>query len=242
MFGLLKRKRPVVHEQWIAPVLEFSSDAGSFYDSVEEELKRLEVPQLVTERIRYQDGGFLSVGREYLRVRRETLTFDILSAKFGTGWWFSSRAAVLPRSLRGWEVLVFLLGVGAFAASYWYVFGLVTGGIVLGVSLLMLLVMLISARSWNGLDDLLLRLPVVGAFYEAIFRADSYYRDDARRMYVSVVDHVVREKVREYAAASGVQEVSFNDVSDVRQLTSVIEKMHGFITEAAGAPRASRTG
>ena len=233
MFGLFKRKRPIVYKQWITPLMDFASDTTKFYAAVEDELRKWEVPELTTERILYRDGGLLSQQREYLRVRRENLVFDILSAKFGKCWWFSSRSAVLPRVLRVWEILVFVGGVAAFAASYLYVFDRITAGIAMASTLGMLLVMMVAARTWNGLDDLLLKLPVIGAFYESIFRADSYYRDDARRMYVSIVDHLVREKVKEFAAAEGFDDVQFNNVSDIQQLTSLTERMTNFVVQAA---------
>jgi hypothetical protein len=195
---------------------------------------------MVPERVRYHDGGNLSQKREYLRFRRETLIFDILSAKFGTSWWFSCRSAVLPRKLRLWEVIVFLLLVTVFAGIYWRTFGVFVGSIVMGTSLLMVLVMMIAGRSWNGMDDLLLRLPVLGAFYESLFRPESYYRDDSRRMYVSIVDFVVREKVKEFAAASGVTEVQFNPVSAPARLTSLLERVQGVLAGSAGAAKPAR--
>lgn len=234
MFGLFKRKRPEVYSQWITPLLEFSSDASKFYDAIEEGLKAWQIPELVTERIIYKDGGFLSPGREYFRVRRESLVFDIVSAKFGKSWWwFSCRSAVLRRSMRGWEVLVFLAFTAAFAGSYIYTFGLVIGCVALGSTLLMLVAMMMTARSWNGLDDLLLRLPVIGALYEAVFRAESYYRSDTRRMYVSVVDFLVREKVREFTAAAGMTDVEFHQVSDIQQITTFSDRMSSFVDMAA---------
>lgn len=238
MFGLLKLRRPVVYEQWLTPLLEFRSDTAGFYKAVEEGLDHLEVPELVTERLVFRDGGFLSAGREYLRVRRELLVFDILSAPFGKCWWFSCRSAFLPRTLRWWEVFVFLLFLASFVGAYWYSFGMMLGGIALSVTLIMLLVMMVAARTWNGLDDLLLKLPVLGAFYEAIFRAESYYRDDARRMYVSIVDHLVREKVKEFALAGGVEEVGFNQVSDISQVASFLDRAKAFVS--ASAPKVSK--
>jgi len=77
MFGLFKRKRPQVYSQWITPLLEFSSDSAKFYDAIEEGLKAWQVPELVTERIIYKDGGFLSPGREYFRARREALVLTL---------------------------------------------------------------------------------------------------------------------------------------------------------------------
>lgn len=249
MFGLFKRKHTHVYSQWITPLLEFTSDTGKFYAAIEEGLKAWQVPELVTDRIFYKDGGFLSSGREYLRVRRESLVFDIVSAKFGASWWwFSCRSAVLKRSLRVWEILVFLAATGAFATSYIFTFGTMIGGVALASTLLMLLTVMVAARSWNGLDDLLLRLPVIGALYEALFRAESYYRDDARRMYVTVVDHLVREKVREFAAASGFKDVQFHEVSDIQQISTFTDKIKqaagevaGRLVEAAGAKSGQRS-
>lgn len=238
MFGLLQRKRPVVYSQWITPLLEFRSDTTKFYAAVEDGLKQLEVPELVTERLVFRDGGFLSVGREYLRVRRELLVVDILSAPFGKSWWFSCRGAYLPRTLRWWEVYVFVAGLASFVGAYWYSFGMVIGGVALGMTIAMLLTMMVAARTWNGLDDLLLKLPVIGAFYEAIFRAESYYRDDARRMYVSIVDNLVRDKVREFALAGGIEEVGFSEVSGVSQLSSLFDRAVGFVS--ATAPKVSK--
>jgi hypothetical protein len=233
MFGLFNRKRPIVFEQWITPILDYSSDSSKFYAAVEDDLKKWEMPQLTLERIRFKDGGPLSVEREYLRVRRESLVFDIVSARFGKSWWFSCRSAVLPRTLRWWELILFLILVCGFVSSYWYMFGLIIGSMVLGVSTIMMLVLMVAGRSWNGLDDLLLRLPVIGWFYENVIRAESYYRDDARRMYVSMVDYLVREKVKEFTAADGIEDIHFNEVKDTRQLTSLFERMHGFVAQAA---------
>lgn len=233
MFGLFRRKRPVVYEQWITPILDYQGNAGLFYAAVEEEVKKWEIPNISIERIRFKDAGPLSPEREYLRLRRESLVFDIVSARFGRSWWYSCRSAVLPRMLRWWELILFVVMLGGLITSYWYMFGLIIGSLVLSASILMLLILLVAGRSWNGLDDLLLQLPVIGWFYEVIFRAESYYRDDARRMYVSMVDYLVREKVKEVLAADGIEEPQFNEVKDIRQLSSLFERLHGFATQAA---------
>ena len=233
MFGLFRRKRPVVYEQWITPILDYQGNAAMFYAAVEETVRKWEIPNISIERIRFKDAGPLSPERKYLRLRRESLVFDIVSARFGRSWWYSCRSAVLPRMLRWWELILFVVVLGALVTSYWYMFGLIIGSLVLGASVLMLLVLLVAGRSWNGLDDLLLQLPVIGWFYEVIFRAESYYRDDARRMYVSMVDYLVREKVKEVLAADGIEEPQFNEVKDIRQLSSLFERLHGFASQAA---------
>jgi hypothetical protein len=231
MFGLFKRKQPIVHQQWIVPIMDFSSDASAFYAAVEAEVHTWEVPNLITERITFNDGGFLSTPREYLRIRRESLVFDILSARFGRSWWFSCRSAVLPRMLRFWDLLALSFVIQAVAVCYLYAFGTTVAYIAMSSTVGMLLVMMVAARSWNGLDDLLLKLPVIGSIYAAVFRPESYYLDDSRRMYVTIVDHLVREQVRVFAKAGGVDDVQFNEVTDIRQLTTISQRVREFVGE-----------
>jgi len=224
MFGILRRKRPIVMAHWMTPLLDFASDTGKFYDAVQAGLNERLVPELVSEPILFWEGGYLSAKRAYFRVRRELLVFDICSSPFGTSWWFSCRAAVIPRTLRVWELLVSLLAAASFSMLYLEIFGVLLGCIVIGLSLFMLVLIMFAARSWNGLDDFLIQLPVIGALYEYIFRADSYYRDDARRMYVHIVDYVVKQKVKEFAAAEGVSEVPFLDCPEPQTMISAWER------------------
>lgn len=220
MFGIIKKRKPIILAHWYVPLLDFQSDATEFYRSVEDDLKKREVPQLAAERVEFKEAGWLSSNHEYLRLRRERVVFDICSAKFGTGWWFSLRAAVLPRVLYVWEILLALLGLGSFFVSYVQVFGLMMGSIVFGVSLLFLFVVFFAAKERTGLDEFLLYLPVVGAVYERFFRAETYYRQDQRLMFADIVNTIVREKVKELCAAGGVSEPVFREVKNPSQILS----------------------
>ena len=57
----------------------------------------------------------------------------------------------------------------------------------------------LTATGLYGLDAILLRTPVVGAFYERFFRGHSYFREDTRQMYLQTVDGLVRGAVEEVA-------------------------------------------
>lgn len=206
MFGIVLRKKPFVHAHWFIPLASFRSDTAQCYQSLEEELTARKMPQLVVERIDFKDGGWLSPKRAYLRMRRERTVLDFCSAAFGTGWYFSCRAATLPRSLTSGEKALVLLGLAGFYALYWMLFGLVVSGIVFGASGIFLLVVFLSARKWGGLDEFLLYLPVIGAVYEARFRKESYQREDQRLVYVEMVLAVIRQKVVEFTAAGGVED------------------------------------
>ena len=35
MFGILRRKRPIVMTHWMTPLLDFGSDSGKFYEAVQ---------------------------------------------------------------------------------------------------------------------------------------------------------------------------------------------------------------
>ncbi|MEI8233302.1 MAG: hypothetical protein WCH57_01305 [Verrucomicrobiota bacterium] len=211
MFGIWKRKKPEVFTHWYALVPNFESSTADFYAAVEKELADAKVPGLEISREEFAEGGLLSFKREYLRMRRERLVFDICSAPFGTGWFFSWRFAEIPFVLRFWEVLVLLSLLAGSVLLYVYVFGPVIGGIVFGVTALALLVFLNNALALglHDLDAVLLRIPVLGACYEAFLRKESYYREDTRLMYCDLVERIVKDKVEEFTAAKGVKLVDF---------------------------------
>lgn len=218
MFGIIKKRKPVVLAHWYVPVLDFQSNAAEFYESVKADLKKREVPEMIIERIDFKEGGWLSLDHEYLRLRRERVVFDICSARFGTGWWFSLRAAVLPRVLYIWEILLALLGVGSFFVSYVQAFGLHVGGIAFSASLLFLIIVFFAAKERAGIDEFLLYMPVVGAIYERFFRAETYHRQDQRLVFADIVNTLVREKVKEFCIAGGVSEPPFREVKNPSQI------------------------
>src|ERR1044071_5645254 len=70
-----------------------------FYRSLEQAIRERQVPSLRIARVGWLEGGLLSGRREYLRLRRERLIFDICAAPFGTGFFVSSRLFVKPLKL-----------------------------------------------------------------------------------------------------------------------------------------------
>jgi len=235
MLGLIRKKKPFIHAHWYVPLLDVRIDTENFYRSIEEELSARKVPGLTVERIDFKEGSVINGKRTYLRLRRERLAVDVCSAPFGTSWWFSARAAELPRLLRGWELLLTLAGLAGFFLLYWYLFGLVTGGIVFGSSLAFLLLVFLTARSWPGLDEFLVHLPVTGALYERFARAETYYRQDQWLMYSDIVNALVRQKVVEFSKAAGVEDPQFVEAKP-RQVMSQLElEKYGFAKKKEAA-------
>jgi len=83
---------------------DFSASALAFYDVLEAAVARREIPGARISRICLREGGLLSAKREYLRIKRGRLVFDVGAAPFGRGyfysWWLVERPPRLPYLLR----------------------------------------------------------------------------------------------------------------------------------------------
>ena len=79
---------------WHILLDDFNASALNFYGSVEKALGARKIPDLKVKRVNWREGGMLSAKREYLRVSRGDLIYDICAAPYGTGYFFSSWMAV----------------------------------------------------------------------------------------------------------------------------------------------------
>src|SRR5436305_60720 len=113
MFNFLKPKKVEVLNHWYVLAPSFKTSTREFYGDVEKELKDRQVPGLEMSRVEFSEGGMLSDKREYLRMTRERLVFDVCGAPFGTAYFFSCRFAEIPAVIHLWQLLVLLIGAGA---------------------------------------------------------------------------------------------------------------------------------
>jgi hypothetical protein len=217
MFGFFKRTKSVVRAHWYVPIADYETSVEDFYASIETEIKGRGFPGVEVSRLVFKVGGMLSSGREYLRIRRERILFDTGCGPFGNCWYYSCRGCILPRRMRLWEILVALATIGSFAMLYVLSFGLMIGLCVLGGTLIAIGALLMQAGKWPGLDDFLLNLPVVGGIYELFFRPETYHRQDTRHVFIDMVNHFIREKVKEDALGRGREDLKFVEVKDVEQ-------------------------
>jgi hypothetical protein len=218
MFGFFKTKAADVIDHWYALVPSFNTSTKEFYECVEKELKEREVPGLEMFHVDFAEGGALSRQREYLRMTRERLVFDICAAPFGTAYFFSCRFAEIPAVIHLWQLLVVLCGFGISVLISFVlcvkIFGLLAPFvwplgwimlIVLGVYTLRNAV----AMGLKDLDATLIKSPVVGPIYENWFRKETYYRHDTRLMYLDTVNAVVKAKVEETTGAKGIKLIRY---------------------------------
>jgi hypothetical protein len=213
LFSLRPRPAEAL-SHWYAPVPCFNTSTQDFYTAVEKELNDQKVPGLAISRVEFSEGGILSDKRQYLRMTRERLIFDVCAAPFGTNYFYSCRFAEIPAVVELWQLLVlaFVLGFAALASFVVFVriFGLLAP-FVWPVAFIVFLGMAIYVMrnavsvGVKDLDATLLKIPVLNAVYEAWFRRDTYYRQDTRLMYLTVVEGVVKKLVEQETAANGVK-------------------------------------
>src|SRR5437764_8693628 len=96
MFSFFRKKQAEVLSHWYSHVPNFNASTRDFYAAVEKELKEQRVPGLEVAHVEFAEGGVLSAKREYLRMTRERLVFDICAAPFGVNYFYSCRFAELP--------------------------------------------------------------------------------------------------------------------------------------------------
>jgi hypothetical protein len=78
---------------WYTGLENFNTSSQQFYQALDAAIKKRQIPDLRVGRSFYSEGGLLSAKREYLRVQRKDLFFDVCAAPFGTGffvsWWLT---------------------------------------------------------------------------------------------------------------------------------------------------------
>jgi hypothetical protein len=213
---------------WYALIPGFNTSTKEFYAAITKELKEREVPGLDISRVEFSEGGLLSDKREYLRMARERLVFDICAAPFGKAYFFSCRFVEIPSVVKLWQVaflLTMFLGMAFVSwqcAMLWFIRTWRFAGLCLGMLIFVVVLALIyfTLRNAAGmrlrkLDAFLVRDPIVGSIYEKFFRKETYYREDTRLMYLDTVNTVVKELVEKTTGAKGIKLIKFNDYSPI---------------------------
>jgi hypothetical protein len=202
-----------VHRHWYSAIDNFQFGSVEFYNLIEAQLKGREVPGLEISRVEFNEGGILSGKREYLRLKRERLVFDICAAPFGTSYFFSFRFVELPLGIKPLELIVFFIGLALVFALFVKLLGTILGFLtllaILGASFYIMRNAL--ALGLKDLDANLLKTPVIGPIYEVFFRKETYYREDTRCMYLTTVNSITELVLNEVTAAKGVKIVKRYD-------------------------------
>src|SRR6266511_5494949 len=82
-------KRDEIINHWPELIEGMRFSTKEFYERMEAALQARSIPELEVSRVDIKEGGPMTPRREYLRLRRERLIFDISAMPFGTGFYVS---------------------------------------------------------------------------------------------------------------------------------------------------------
>lgn len=195
MFGRSKVPEGAeILEHWFSLVSGHHFPVSEFYDILLAEISSKKIPGLECARVELSEGGPLSDNREYLRFSRERLRFDVCLGQVGVDSFFSYRFYALPAKVEPWQVLLLLLLLGIAVQFVGKVVGFVLGPLILLV-VLGFFVWLARNAIGLGLRDLdgaLLKSPLIGSMYDRYLRRDTFYRQDMRMAYGTIVSAMVK--------------------------------------------------
>jgi hypothetical protein len=204
-------KDATVISNWHYPIDNFSTSTMEFYAAVEEALKPKQIPDYSVSRIDWREGGVLTARREYLRIKRGKLAFDLCAAPFGTGFFFSWWLAELPTAhALLWAILIFFAGFMIFAICVTVLgfLGLFWGIAVSAGVFWLLGYLLREGQFGTDAEDVVLAIPFFGGLYEKLFQPSTYYRADTTAMFQSVVHAAVLEVVDQVMSSKGARSLT----------------------------------
>lgn len=228
-----------VIEHWYSLVSAQHFSSKDFYGHIEAGIAAQKVPALEISRIDLSEGGVLSDKREYLRMKRERLTFDVCAAPVGVNYFFSYRFYVEPAIVTVWDVISLFVGFGVLTFLFAKVGGII--GLFIFGAVVALAFFLMKNAIGMGLRDLdasLIKTPALGPIYERYFRKDTYYRQDIRIAYCSIVSGLVKQETARITGEKGVEFLREFTYSPVLQDLYRVKDMP---TGKAGAPEPVQT-
>jgi hypothetical protein len=206
VFGFENKKGDVLGH-WIAFHDNFSFPPQEFYEAIQKELSARKIPGLEISREDFAEGGMFSDKRIYLRLFRERLALYACAAPFGSGYFFSCRTVYVPALVRLWHIIAAFAFFSIVGGLLIKPLGMTFAAIAMIALMFALAAVLRNAATspLSNLDSLLLKIPVVATIYEDWFRAETYYREDTRLMYLQRIPEFIREMAEDITAAKGAR-------------------------------------
>jgi len=172
----------------------------AFYASIEEGIKKREIPGVTISNIEWPEGGAGSAKRLYLRVERGEDVVDICGAPFGNAFFASSWLCAPPPNLL--NAVLLLLGGFILAGVMW-------------------------KQGLDFIQDLLLALDflfMLGVVVFGIIRPiffpprPTFYRMDTASMFYTAVQNAVTEAVDQLTTAKGVRALTDDERKPIMRL------------------------
>jgi hypothetical protein len=219
---MLRSSGSGVLSNWHTLFEDFSTSTQDFYRAVEEAVERRNLPDVETSRVLWSEGGVGSAKREYLRIRRQRVVFDICSAPYGNGHFFSWWLAKVPAKHGLFAVMALLLGflvgwlffesavlqifgygcAGAIASALGLFVGIPAGFLLLGSGV---------ERGLIGDEEWVLSIPWVGYLYYVVFNPTAYHRLDTAMMFRDSIRSALKEALNSLREEKGLRPLDDKD-------------------------------
>lgn len=204
----MARSSVAIISHWHHLIENFSASGLLFYERVEAAVRAREVPDVGFSRVEFKEGGLASAKREYLRIERRNVAFDICAAPYGNGfffsWWLTRVGPKHPfLYLIGFLVIIFvappLISI-PFRNSCGYLFAVPVAALAVIAGLAFL-----ARQEAFGPEDHILAVPVLGWIYNTIFGPVTYYSLDTALMFQESVRRAVNEVIEGVLSARGLR-------------------------------------
>ena len=199
-------KNPEVISHWHLLMENFETSGMEFYAAVEEALKERSIPDIELSRVEWHEGGLATAGREYLRVQRSRLAFDVCAAPFGKGFFFSWWLARIPQKYGLLFLGLILLGSVIVYSILVQALGFVLATIAMPILIGVLGILIRDGKIQA--EEAILEIPLVGWVYERLFSPSTYYRLDTAMMFQESVRNAVMQVVGELRNEKGLRALS----------------------------------
>lgn len=203
-----------VLSRWHVLLEDFSTSTQDFYRAVQAAIVRRDPPDVSLSRVLFKEGGVGSAEREYLRVTRGRIVFDICSAPYGNGHFFSWWLVRVPPRFGLLIASVLVLGILLLWTLIMFAFAksggcarTVLGSLVFLVGIPGLLYGLgaLVQAGFLADEEWVLSVPYVGRLYTMLFNPNSYYRLDTAMMFRDTVRSAVNEVINGLREEKGLR-------------------------------------
>jgi len=198
-----------VISNWSCLIENLQTSPLGFFESVERAIQKRAIPDTKSSRVDYHEGGVLSAKREYLRINRGKLIFDICAAPYGTGffvsWWLGKpRVSVSP--------LAFLLAIVGYLVLMDELMSRIGFflGFLISIALVpaTLVVLRYCVQEGALSDEHVLSIPIIGYLYKKLLRPDTYYAMDTETMFRTATHAAVLEAMDALLTDKGLRALS----------------------------------
>jgi hypothetical protein len=99
---------------WHQTIDGLTGTPSEFYEAVQSRLREQNIPGVVTKLVSFREGGILSDKRDYLRISRAEISYDLCVAPFGNTLFISSWLCRRPQGFL--ETCLSIPGLGQVTA------------------------------------------------------------------------------------------------------------------------------